>query len=49
MNAACREVLESEKLVALLELILAMGNFMNFGPFKALSVGFHVSFLPRVR
>ncbi|XP_063417683.1 protein diaphanous homolog 2-like isoform X2 [Mytilus trossulus] len=45
---ACEEVKNSTKFSKLLELILLMGNFLNAGSRNAQSVGFEISFLPKL-
>ena len=48
-TAACNEVKTSKSFHKLLELILLIGNVMNSGSKNAESVGFEISFLPKVR
>ena len=46
---ACEEVLNSDRFRQLLELVLLMGNYLNTGSRNAQSIGFDISFLPKVR
>ena len=48
-TAACEEVKKSKKFAKILELILLIGNIMNAGTKNAQSVGFDISYLPKVR
>lgn len=48
-TAACDEVRKSKKFEKLLALILLFGNIMNTGSRNAQSVGFDISYLPKVR
>jgi len=48
-TAACEEVKKSKKFAKILELILLIGNIMNSGTKNAQSVGFDISYLPKVR
>lgn len=45
---ACQEVRNSEKFAKILELILLLGNYMNTGSRNAQSIGFDISFLPKL-
>jgi survival motor neuron protein len=45
---ACREVLESKKLVRILEIILMLGNFLNSGTNRAGFAGFKFSVLSKL-
>merc|ERR1719412_237991 len=47
-TAACKEVKESKKFAKILELILLIGNIMNTGSKNAQSVGFDISYLPKL-
>ena len=47
-TAACEEVKKSKKFAKILEIILLMGNIMNTGSKNAQSVGFDISYLPKV-
>jgi hypothetical protein len=47
-TAACEEVKKSKKFAKILELILLIGNIMNTGTKNAQSVGFDISYLPKV-
>lgn len=47
-TAACEEVKKSKKFAKILELILLIGNIMNSGTKNAQSVGFDISYLPKV-
>jgi diaphanous 2 len=47
-TAACDEVRKSKKFAKILELILLIGNIMNTGSKNAQSVGFDISYLPKV-
>ena len=47
-TAACEEVRKSRKFAKLLEIILLIGNIMNTGSKNAQSVGFDISYLPKV-
>ena len=47
-TAACDEVRKSKKLAKVLELILLIGNIMNTGSKNAQSVGFDISYLPKL-
>ena len=47
-TAACEEVKRSKKFAKLLELILLIGNIMNTGSKNAQSVGFDISYLPKL-
>ena len=47
-TAACEEVRKSKKFAKLLELILLIGNIMNTGSKNAQSVGFDISYLPKL-
>jgi hypothetical protein len=47
-TAACNEVKSSKSFHKLLELILLIGNVMNSGSKNGESVGFEISFLPKV-
>lgn len=46
---ACEEVLKSNRFKQLLELVLLMGNYLNTGSRNAQSLGFDISFLPKVK
>jgi diaphanous 2 len=48
-TSACEEVKKSKKFAKILELILLIGNIMNTGTKNAQSVGFDISYLPKVR
>lgn len=48
-TAACDEVKKSKKFAKILELILLIGNIMNTGSRNAQSLGFDISYLPKVR
>ncbi len=48
-TAACDEVRKSRKFAKILEIILLIGNIMNTGSKNAQSVGFDMSYLPKVR
>jgi len=45
---ACQEVRRSKKFAKILELILLMGNIMNTGSKNEQSVGFDISYLPKL-
>ncbi|XP_064482051.1 protein diaphanous-like isoform X2 [Ornithodoros turicata] len=45
---ACQEVKSSKQFARLLELILLLGNYMNTGSRNAQSIGFDISFLPKL-
>jgi len=47
-TAACEEVKKSKKFARILELILLIGNIMNTGSKNAQSVGFDISYLPKL-
>ena len=47
-TAACEEVKKSKKFAKILELILLIGNIMNTGSKNAQSLGFDISYLPKV-
>lgn len=47
-TAACEEVKKSKKFARILELILLFGNIMNTGSKNAQSVGFDISYLPKL-
>ena len=47
-KAACEEVKKSKKFAKILELILLIGNIMNTGSKNAQSVGFDISYLPKL-
>ena len=47
-TAACEEIKKSKKFAKILELILLIGNIMNSGTKNAQSVGFDISYLPKV-
>ena len=47
-TAACEEVRKSKKFAKILELILLIGNIMNTGSKSAQSLGFDISYLPKV-
>ena len=47
-TAACEEVRKSKKFAKILELILLIGNIMNTGSKNAQSLGFDISYLPKV-
>lgn len=47
-TAGCEEVRASKKFANILEIILMMGNYMNAGSRNAQSVGFEISYLPKV-
>ena len=47
-TAACEEVRKSRKFAKILELILLIGNIMNTGSKNAQSVGFDISYLPKL-
>lgn len=47
-TAACEEVKKSAKFAKILEIILLIGNIMNSGSKNAQSVGFDISYLPKV-
>ena len=47
-TAACDEVRKSKKFAKVLELILLIGNIMNTGSKNAQSVGFDISYLPKL-
>merc|ERR1712218_664565 len=47
-KAACEEVRKSKKFAKVLELILLIGNIMNTGSKNAQSVGFDISYLPKL-
>jgi len=47
-TAACDEIKKSRKFARLLEIILLFGNIMNTGTKNAQSVGFDISYLPKV-
>jgi len=47
-TSACEEVKKSKKFAKVLELILLIGNIMNTGTKNAQSVGFDISYLPKV-
>jgi len=47
-TAACDEVRKSQKFAKILELILLIGNIMNTGSKNAQSVGFDISYLPKL-
>ena len=48
-TAACEEVKKSRKFAKILELILLIGNIMNTGSKNAQSLGYDISYLPKVR
>ena len=47
-TAACEEIKQSKKFAKILEIILLIGNIMNTGSKNAQSVGFDISYLPKV-
>ncbi|KAG1655371.1 Protein diaphanous 3 [Nymphon striatum] len=47
-TAGCEEVRSSKKFAKTLELILMLGNYMNAGSRNAQSVGFEISYLPKL-
>lgn len=47
-TAGCEEVRTSKKFAKVLEIILMVGNYMNAGSRNAQSVGFEISYLPKV-
>jgi len=47
-TAACEEVKKSKKFAKLLEIILLIGNIMNTGSKNEQSVGFDISYLPKL-
>merc|ERR550519_154791 len=47
-TAACEEVKRSRKFAKLLEIILLIGNIMNTGSRNEMSVGFDISYLPKL-
>ncbi|CAG0878556.1 unnamed protein product, partial [Darwinula stevensoni] len=47
-TAACEEVKLSKKFSLILELVLLFGNYMNSGTKNGQSVGFEISFLPKL-
>ena len=47
-TAACQELKRSHKFGKLLEMILLIGNIMNTGSRNAQSVGFDISYLPKL-
>uniref|UniRef100_A0A7S2RF41 FH2 domain-containing protein n=1 Tax=Mucochytrium quahogii TaxID=96639 RepID=A0A7S2RF41_9STRA len=52
INSACKEILSSKKFCRLLEIVLALGNFMNEGddaPRTRLAVGFTMDSLSKLR
>ena len=48
VTAACQEVMKSAKMSRVLELILLIGNIMNTGSRLEQSVGFDISYLPKL-
>eukprot|EP01119_Soliformovum_irregulare_P019111 TRINITY_DN5992_c0_g1_i2.p1 TRINITY_DN5992_c0_g1~~TRINITY_DN5992_c0_g1_i2.p1 ORF type:complete len:1081 (-),score=303.16 TRINITY_DN5992_c0_g1_i2:139-3381(-) len=48
VTSACKELRASQGLVKILELTLALGNFMNYGPLRSPAVGFKISFLSKI-
>ena len=48
VTAACQEVMRSAKMSRVLELILLIGNIMNTGSRLEQSVGFDISYLPKL-
>lgn len=49
LTNAARQVTSSQSLLKILQIILAMGNFMNFGPYKAPTKGFQMVFLTKLK
>jgi diaphanous 2 len=47
-TTACEEVRKSAKFSLIVKLVLAIGNFMNAGSRNAQSIGFEISFLPKL-
>ncbi|XP_037088136.1 protein diaphanous-like isoform X2 [Pollicipes pollicipes] len=47
-TAACEEVMSSQKLARLLELILLLGNYMNAGSRNAEAFGFEISYITKL-
>merc|ERR1719259_1493878 len=47
-TAACEEIRKSGKFAKILEIILLIGNIMNTGSKNAQSVGFDISYLPKL-
>eukprot|EP01102_Stenamoeba_stenopodia_P002614 TRINITY_DN1246_c0_g1_i5.p1 TRINITY_DN1246_c0_g1~~TRINITY_DN1246_c0_g1_i5.p1 ORF type:complete len:916 (-),score=334.07 TRINITY_DN1246_c0_g1_i5:158-2905(-) len=45
----CREIISNAKLGKILEIILAVGNFMNYGPMKGSTTGFKIEFITKLR
>lgn len=45
---ALKEIRQSKHLVRVIELVLLFGNYLNAGSRNAQSVGFHLSFLPKL-
>jgi len=45
---ACEEIKKSKKFAKILEVVLLFGNIMNAGTKNAQSVGFDLSYLPKV-
>jgi len=48
MNFAIKETLSCERLKKILEVILAIGNFMNYSPFKLPISGFKIDFITKI-
>ena len=48
VTAACQEIMKSDKFARILELILLIGNIMNTGSRLEQSVGFDISYLPKL-
>ena len=48
VTAACQEIIRSVKFARILELILLIGNIMNTGSRLEQSVGFDISYLPKL-
>lgn len=48
VTAACQEIMRSVKFARILELILLIGNIMNTGSRLEQSVGFDISYLPKL-
>ncbi|KAM7540490.1 hypothetical protein Aperf_G00000037484 [Anoplocephala perfoliata] len=48
VTEALKELKESKHLVRVIELVLLIGNYLNAGSRNAQSLGFHLSFLPKL-
>lgn len=49
ITMASRELVSNQNLGKILEILLAVGNFMNFGPMKPTTTGFRIEFLTKLR